>query len=186
LLTFRRFDIQTMFKQMKPIASYIVCFFLFLYPAISAQPQEDGTSVNITASATVVGNGIDLETISDIGIVQASQLQNGDVIVINPVFDAEAGIMRARGEPGAEIRVSYLSEMEVARREGPGMITFYYEVSGYPGDSQRESELLDLLEREVRFNEEGLFYFWIGGHIDLSEALPGNYDGEFTIEIEYM
>lgn len=172
---------------MKPIISYIA-FALLLLPLVTiAQNQNDtGRSVNITASATVVGNGIELETISDIGILQASMLQDGDDIYINPVFDPEAGIMRASGQPNAEIRVSYLTEMEVTRREGPGIIFFEYEVSGYPGDNQRESELLDLLERDVRFNEDGIFYFWIGGRIDLSEALPGNYDGEFTIEIEYM
>ncbi len=165
-----------------------ILILLLLIPVmLPAQNQNDtGTSVNITASATVVSNGIEMETISDIGILQASQLQDGDEILINPIFDAEAGIMRASGEPNAEIRVSYLSEMEVARREGPGIIFFEYLVSGYPGDNQQASELLDLLEREVRFNEEGIYYFWIGGTIDLSEALPGNYDGEFTIEIEYM
>ena len=172
---------------MNQIKPYTLFFLLFHFLVTFALAQdENGTSVNISASATVVGNGIELETISDIGILQASQLQDGDEVVINPVFDPEAGIMRASGQPNAEIRVSYLSEMEVARREGPGVIFFEYEVSGYPGDRQRESELLDLLEREVRFNEDGVFYFWIGGTIDLSEALPGNYDGEFTIEIEYM
>jgi len=172
---------------MKQIKPYIIFLLLFLPLATFTQTQDEtGTSVNITASATVVSNGIELETISDIGILQASQLQDGDEVVINPVFDPEAGIMRASGQPNAEIRVSYLTEMEVARREGPGLIFFEYQVSGYPGDNQRESELLDLLEREVRFNEDGIFYFWIGGRIDLSEALPGNYDGEFTIEIEYM
>ncbi len=165
-----------------------ILFLLLLIPVmLPAQNQNDtGTSVNITASATVVSNGIEMVTISDMGILQASQLQDGDEILINPIFDSEAGIMRASGEPNAEIRVSFLSEMEVARREGPGIIFFEYDVSGYPGDNQQASELLDLLEREVRFNEEGIFYFWIGGTIDLSEALPGNYDGEFTIEIEYM
>ena len=174
---------------MNQIKQYILFFLLFLPLATIAQTQDENvTSVSIRASATVVGNrgSIELETISDIGLLRASQLQDGDEVVINPVFDPEAGIMRASGQPNAEIRVSYLTEMEVARREGPGLIFFEYQVSGYPGDNQRESELLDLLEREVRFNEDGIYYFWIGGTIDLSEALPGNYDGEFTIEIEYM
>ncbi len=155
--------------------------------SLMAQNQNNtGTSVSISASATVISNNIEVETISDMGILDASQLQDGLEITINPVFDAEAGIMRARGQANAQIRVSYIEEMEIARREGPGSLFFVYEISGYPGNNQRESELLDLIERELRFNEDGEFYFWIGGHIDLSEAVPGNYDGEFTIEIEYM
>lgn len=172
---------------MNHIKPYILFFLLLLPLATIAQTQdENGTSVNITASATVVSNGIEMETISDIGVLRASQLQDGDEVVINPVFDSEAGIMRARGQPNAEIRVSYLSEMEVARREGGGVIVFNYLVSGYPDFNQEASELLNLLEYQVRFNDEGEYYFWIGGEIDLSDALPGNYDGEFTIEIEYM
>lgn len=166
----------------------LLLLILLLQPfALYAQERNGNeTSVSITASATVVGTDIELETISDMGILQAQALQEDDQIYINPVFDPEAGIMRARGVPHAEIRVSYLEEMEVTRREGPGSLFFVYEVSGYPGDNQRESALLTEIERELRFNEEGVYYFFIGGRVDLSNALPGNYDGEFTIEIEYM
>ncbi len=161
--------------------------FLFQLPGLLGQNQNENVrSVNISASATVMSSNIELETISDMGIVDARNLQEDNVIYINPVFDPEAGIMRARGNPGAQIRVSYLEEMEVSRREGPGSLYFVYEVSGYAGNNQRESELLDQIERELRLNDEGIFYFFIGGRVDLSQALPGNYDGEFTIEIEYI
>ncbi len=171
------------------VHTIIIIFLLGLFSAslMAQNRNNDGTSVSISASATVISGGdIEMETISDMGILDASRLQEGLEIIINPVFDAEAGIMRARGQANAQIRVSYIEEMEIARREGPGTLFFVYEISGYPGDNQRESELLDLIEREMRFNEEGEFYFWVGGRIDLSEALPGSYDGEFTIEIEYM
>ncbi len=161
---------------------------MLLFPVLlQAQNQQDNrTSISISASAIVVGSDIELVTISDMGILDASRLQEGMEVYINPVFDAEAGIMRASGAANAEIRVSYLAEMEVTRREGPGSLFFVYEVSGYPGQNQRESELLTETERELRFNEDGVFYFWIGGRVDLSNAQPGNYDGEFTIEIEYI
>ncbi len=157
------------------------------FPLAALPQDQSGNNVSITASATVVASAdIELETISHMGILEAQRLQEGDEIYINPVFDAEAGILRASGRPNAEIRVSYLTEMEVTRREGPGTLFFRYEVSGFPGDSQRESELIEEIERELRFNQEGVYYFWVGGRVDLSDALPGNYDGEFTIEIEYI
>lgn len=155
--------------------------------AVLGQNQNNrATSISITASAEVLSADIELITISDMGLLEARRLQDGDEIYINPVFDPEAGIMLASGQPGAQIRVSYLAEMEVSRREGPGTLFFVYEVSGFPGNNQRESELLNVIERELRFNENGEFYFWIGGRVDLSNAIPGNYDGEFTIEIEYI
>ena len=163
---------------------------LMLHPVLllgQNQNQNNGSSISIRASATVMQNrGIEFETIVDMGIIDAQRTQEGNVLNINPVFDPQAGIMRARGNPGAQIRVSYLSEMVIERREGEGTIRFNYEISGFESNNQRESELLDQIERELRFNEDGEFYFFIGGTVDLSNALPGNYDGEFTMEIEYM
>ncbi len=168
----------------------ILVFPLLSGSVISAQEPAGSavrTSLNISASAIVVGPDIDLETISDIQIVEARRQQDGSSdIYINPVFDPEAGKMRARGQPGAQIRLSYLQEMIVARREGTGSLMFRFEVSGHPGDNQNESELLDIIERLVRFSDEGFFYFWIGGRVDLSQALPGTYEADFTIEIEYI
>ncbi len=169
-------------------ASFLmIAFLMLLPPAIMAQENsETGSSVSISASANVISGDIDIETISDMGIVTAQQIQEGDIIRINPIMDAEAGIMRAIGQPNARIRVSYLEEMEISRREGPGVLYFDYQVSGHPGDNQSGSELIEEIEREMEFNEEGEFYFFIGGTIDMSGAIPGNYDGEFIIEIEYM
>lgn len=176
-------------KFFKKPYTYLLFFLLFSFHLTGVMGQNQNgnvRTVNISAAATVIGGDIELETISDMGIIDAQRLQQDNVVYINPIFDPEAGIMRARGNPGAQIRVSYLEEMEVSRREGPGSLFFVYEVSGFEGDNQRESELLDQIERELRFNEDGEFFFFIGGRVDLSQALPGNYDGEFTIEIEYM
>jgi hypothetical protein len=171
------------------ITIYMVFATIFvLHPAImfAQEAGQSGSSVSITASARVVGD-IELITISDMGLLEAILLQESNEILINPVFDPEAGIMKARGTPDAPVRVSYLAEREVTRMEGPGTLMFYYMVSGYPGDNQRESELLDpAIERELRFDENGEFYFWIGGRVSLENALPGSYQGEFTIEIEYI
>ena len=160
---------------------------LLLWPHSGQAQNGNGprTSVTIVTTADIVGD-IRMETISDMGILDARRLQDGDEIYINPVFDAEAGVMRATGLPNAQIRVSYDSEMEVTRREGPGTIVFRYEISGFEHDNQRESELLQTTDRELRLNEIGQFYFWIGGRVNLTNAVPGSYDGEFTIEIEYI
>ncbi len=172
----------------KLIIAYFI-FYLLYAGELSAQDTVSATintSVIVSASATVIGPEIDLETISDIQIDGARRLQEGNEVYINPVFDPEAGIMRASGQPGAEVRLSYLSEMIVTRQEGDGTLLFRYEISGYPGDNQNESELLDTIERVVRFNEDGEFYLWVGGRVDLSDASPGTYEGDFTLEIEYI
>ena len=186
----RFFFMDQLFRMLRfPVAGLL---FLFLASSPShkgfAQERQSTHSVSITASATVVGNAIELLTISEMSLIQASQLQQDEdgAVYINPVFDPEAGIMKAIGQPNAQIRVSYIADREVFRREGSGSLMFHYEVSGLPSDNQRESELLIDQERELRFNAGGEYFFWIGGRIDLQDALPGSYEGEFTIEIEYI
>lgn len=176
-------------RQLLTTLAGLLVFLGTMFVPIDGQAQRGQPgrhAVTITATATVIGNAIELLTISEMSLIQASQLQQQDEIYINPVFDAEAGIMKAIGQPNAQVRVSYIAEREIFRREGPGSLVFYYEVSGLGSDNQRESELLEDLEREVRLNENGEFYFWIGGRVNLGNALSGSYDGEFTIEIEYI
>ncbi len=180
-------------NQMKKTYSSTVIYSLLLFfiaaswhfPVLAQNGNGPRTSVTILTTADIVGD-IRMETISDMGILDARRLQEGDEIYINPVFDPEAGVMRATGLPNAQISVSYLSELTVTRREGPGTILFRYEISGFEYDNQRESELLQTTDRVVRLNQNGQFYFWIGGRVNLTDAVPGSYDGEFTIEIEYI
>jgi hypothetical protein len=63
---------------------------------------------------------------------------------------------------------------------------FKYQIAGSTIDYQITSEILRNDNRNVRFNTEGRFYLWIGGTVDVSLAKPGAYQGEFTIEIEYI
>lgn len=178
-----------MIKQLRfPAAAILLYCGMVMAPTtgFAQQRQTPSHSVSISASAKVISNSVELLTISEMSLVEASQMAEEEMVYINPVFDPEAGIMKAIGQPHSQVRVSYISEREIFRKEGPGSLVFYYEVSGFGSDSQRESELLVDLEREVRLNENGEFYFWIGGRVNLQNAISGSYEGEFTIEIEYI
>jgi hypothetical protein len=94
--------------------------------------------------------------------------------------------MIAIGTPEAEFRLNYLPERILNQINGNGSLIFNYEISGNLEEDQATSELLDLDNRNLRFNSEGRFYIWVGGSIDLSNAAPGNYEGDFTIEIDYI
>lgn len=61
-----------------------------------------------------------------------------------------------------------------------------YEISGNSIENQSTSELLDTENRSIQFSLEGRYYFWIGGRINITNAVPGNYEGDFTIEIDYI
>ncbi|MGM0745673.1 hypothetical protein [Rhodohalobacter sp.] len=145
-----------------------------------AQSQQN---VSISVSATVSGT-IEMITINTVDFDDIEQ--EGSVIRVDPIFGERSGKMVARGTPNAEFRVDYIRERELVNLDGEGIIFFNYEVAGNRIDDQETAELLDQDIRDLQFNEEGEFYFWIGGTIDMSDVNPGSYQGEFTIEIEYI
>ncbi len=156
-------------------------FIAALLPMLAlAQSQQN---VSITVSATVAGT-VEMITINTVDFENIEQ--EGSVIRVDPVFGERSGKMVARGTPQAEFRVDYIRERELANLDGDGFIFFSYEVAGNSIDDQQTAELLDQDIRDLQFNDEGEFYFWIGGTVDLSDVDPGSYQGEFTIEIEYI
>lgn len=150
---------------------------------VQAQATRSSFSGSISVNTNVL-QSIDMVTLRNMtfGKIQPGQRE----VFISPVLDEKAGKMKASGIPGAPIRVSYLEEWQLTRSQGPGTLTFYYEVSGNKEDNQSASEILETDNRDLSFNSEGEFYFWIGGRVNIQNASPGNYEGEFTIEIEYL
>ena len=146
------------------------------------QAQASGT---IHASATVVeATDIQLITMKDM-FIDESAATNG-ILVISPVTDEKAGKILVKGRVNTSVRLSYLSEMSLVNTSDDGTIVCKYSVSGYKSDNQAASQLLDVVEKVVQLNEKGEFYLWLGGRVDLSHAKPGDYDGEFTVQIEYI
>ncbi|MCK9327837.1 MAG: hypothetical protein M0P69_20240 [Bacteroidales bacterium] len=151
------------------------------YPIFS-QNQSSKTAV-ISVSATV-SQDIQILTVRDIDL--AGVEPTGENLYISPILDPTAGMMIASGMPGAAVRMMFFREMELVRIDGPGRLRLTYEVSIFDEDNQRASRLFETLDEELRFNPMGKLYIWVGGSVDLRLANPGFYEGEFTIELEYI
>ncbi|MEO1022470.1 MAG: hypothetical protein AAFW89_07985 [Bacteroidota bacterium] len=166
--------------------SSLFCFisiltFAFGNSLVHAQDESISGTVNVT---TNVIQSIELLTVQNIsfGNVQPGQQE----IYINPVFDVNAGFMIAIGTPESDISITYIKQRELTQVDGEGILIFDYEITGNTEENQEASELIDNDNRAFRINREGRFYLWVGGRISLENALPGSYQGEFTIEIEYI
>lgn len=148
-----------------------------------AQSQQNGTNneISISVSANVV-NAIELVTLQSMRLT-GSEAEN-DVIQIDPTSSPNAGKMVAYGTPNSNFRISYLRSRELSRIQGNNNLTFTYRVAGNEVEEQSTAELLELENRDLSFNDDGEFYLWIGGSVDISAAAPGNYQGNFTLEIE--
>lgn len=157
---------------------------LFSVSSLYAQDNPlNSAAMSISANATVVTD-IELTTMRNInfGKVQPGQ----QAVDISPTRDARAGKMVATGIPNSQIRVSYISEWQLTNSRTNHTLTFNYRVAASETDNQDTAELLQTQNRDLSFNQEGRYYFWIGGSADISNIQPGNYEGEFTIEIEYI
>ncbi|MBO6621476.1 MAG: hypothetical protein JJ892_01380 [Balneola sp.] len=159
----------------------LVINFALISQLCNAQVKSINAIVDIKAE---IIQSIELITIKGMTI---NQLQPGQKeVYINPTNSANAGHMIAVGTPDADIRINFIKNKELTRIDGPGLLIFNYEVSGNTEDAQQTSELLGDDNRSLRFNNEGQFYIWVGGTINVEQATPGNYEGDFTIEIEYI
>jgi hypothetical protein len=143
--------------------------------------SNDVVSVNISTS---ILSTVELITISNMNFgrmnIDAAELR------LDPRTDAGAGLMKATGRPNAAIRVSFLEQRELIRVGGGSTINFTYTVAGATTDNQLTSELLTRENRTLTLSSTGEFYFWIGGYAPIENIQFGSYQGEFTIEIEYL
>lgn len=163
---------------------FLLASILVITSFLHLQAQDDDKiSAQINVSAEVI-QSIELITVST---MQFGDMQPGQKeIYVNPVNDLNAGHMIAIGTPEAEFRLNYLPERILTQTNGSSSLAFEYEISGSTEDDQASSELLELDNRNIRFNSEGRYYIWVGGRVNLENAAPGNYEGDFTIEIDYI
>ena len=161
------------------LTSTLIALGFTLYPSL-VSAQSD-VSISVNASIT---SSIELITIQSMKLSKAEAQNN--IIRINPTTSINAGKMIAIGTPNSEITISFLERRELTRNQGTETLIFNYSIAGNDQDDQTSAQILDADNRDLSFNEEGRFYLWIGGSVDISTAAPGNYSGEFTLEIEYI
>ncbi|MEQ9266647.1 MAG: hypothetical protein RLN81_15565 [Balneolaceae bacterium] len=161
----------------------LLLFFSILGLNKANAQEADKVSAFVSISADVV-QSIELITVNSMtfGNTQPGQRE----IYVNPINDVNAGYMIAVGTPGAEFRLDYFEQRVLTQTNGDGTLTFTYEISANDVEDQASSELLDYENRNIIFNAEGRFYIWVGGRVNLENAKPGNYEGDFTIEIDYI
>ncbi len=158
--------------------AWVGCVFnLIAQPAIS--------SYTIRAQAMVVDKAeIEMVTIKNLEIDE-SMAQNG-IINVSAQKDPKAGMAMLLGKSGAHFRVQFNPKRVIVNTMGEGALVINYKLFGFHTNLQFASEPIDAAENILIISNKGEYYFWIGGIIDISKASPGNYQGEFTIEIEYL
>lgn len=158
---------------------------LLVLGAIQLKAQIRAGSISINVSATVVSDSpVELTTLNN--MIVSGQPNQSQQIYISPITNTNAGLMRAKGRPNSQARMTYIMYEVLSEETGAGSISLRYEMSGNPERVQRASTLIDSGEAVLKFGPDGLYYLWVGGRVDVSKAAPGKYGGQFTLEIEYI
>jgi hypothetical protein len=152
-------------------------------PAQCQQEREPKSAVT-PLSATVEGT-LMLVTMRDLDLINPAI--GGGRPFISPQTSSYAGLFRISGLPSRNIRVTYLVYEDLEEKNGNGgQIEARYLLSGFPQDNQIQSILYAPTgEIDIRLGPDGFFYLWLGAELNLSNALPGIYESEFIIEMEY-
>lgn len=169
---------------MKSIITTLV--FLYLYCGVglsTAIAQNSSSQFSINVSAEVISS-VEMITIRSMDLTGLEAENNR--IQIDPKNSPRAGKMVAVGNPNKKIRISFLANQELNQRNGSQTLRFQYRVTGNIKDDQATAEQLGSENHNFRLNDNGRFYLWIGGETDISTVSPGNYQGEFSLEIEYL
>ncbi len=164
------------------LLAVIAINYLAPFTAIGQDQNGESSRISINASAQVV-ESIEMVTVQDMDFspVQSSQ----QTITIDPLSDSNTGKMIALGNAESQIRVSFVRERTLTHTSG-STLTFTYEIAGNDEDDQSSAEILQTDNRDLTLNSNGEYYFWIGGQVNVENARPGNYNGNFTIEVEYI
>lgn len=159
------------------------CLLLATASNLSAQDSKNNISTRVNITATVE-QSIELITVQNIRLSGIEPINNQ--FYISPTISSNAGYMIANGNPNAEIRITFQSNQILNQINGDGIIRVNYQLSGNDIEEQLTSEILETQNRSFNFNSEGEFFIWVGGRVFIEQAKPGSYEGDFTIEIDYI
>jgi hypothetical protein len=166
-------------KSMPLIPSILLIILFAAGPALAQHSSgEVGVSVNVVPAAA------EYITLRDIDFTDLDQSM--EVVEINPENSARAGKMLVTGTPNAPFSLSYLPFRLLENQSGNGILVFEYRIAGSSLDDQSTAENFTVESRELQFNDDGEYYIWIGGFVNFSNASPGSYTGDFTLEIDYI
>ncbi len=159
----------------------VLCLCFLHLVAVGQKPGESSLAINVSATVTATGP---VELITLRHIVVGSAVAERRTYYLSPVSGADAGLLQIKGRAGSSIRVSWLPSGRLTCESVQGRITIAYHLAVHPERVQHAATLVEAGDVVLHLNETGLYYLWIGGFVNMKDASPGRYTGEFTIEID--
>lgn len=153
---------------------------VILVTLAQAQPGSPSVSARITAT---VEDYIEMVTLSniDVGMIIPSE----DMLRLNPRSDQGAGLILISGQRNASVQIAFTAHVEMINFRSDIPLDVYYTISGNGENNQSASEMFTSNPMTVDLSSIGTYYLWIGVEFSLKDLVPGSYDGDFVIEVDY-
>ncbi len=179
---------------MKPAIQLIAILFLtslamVVTPmdALVQTPMSDGVSIRVTATVVDAESvSLDIVTLQNMVLRPEDLLEGQNDIFVSPIMGVNAGLMLLKGNPNAGVNIHYEPEEFIYTRSGDDYISINYLMSGNGVRNQQASKLFETADVFIELNDEGEYFLWIGGLINICNASAGMYSGDFVFEISYL
>lgn len=162
-------------------------FLLNPFGANAQTPISDGVSIRVNANVVDAESiSLDIITLQHMTIRPEYFLMGQNEIYVSPIKSDNAGLMLLKGKPNTGVNIHYPPEAFIYGKNGDDCIKISYVMSGYPVRNQQASTLTEAPDVFIELNDDGEYFLWIGGLVDLGNAGAGNYSGDFIFEISYL
>jgi len=164
----------------RPLINLLLLLSLNLW-AQKSSPSNATANLNVSVTVT---DRLEMITLKDINIgsVLPSQVQ----VTVDPQDDQRAGIIKITGGSSARIKLSFTQQVEMVNSTTGGILLVKYRLSGNPLNEQNSSFQILKNPTSLDLSETGDYYIWVGCSFGLENIEPGNYDGNFGIEVDYF
>ncbi|MCF7824529.1 MAG: hypothetical protein K9N35_10210 [Candidatus Marinimicrobia bacterium] len=154
---------------------------LVLSGAVFGQGGNPEVKVRITAT---IEDYIEMITLSDIDV--GTVVAGEDYLRLNARNDPGAGIIKINGRANASVQINFSAQVEMINLSSNTSLTVNYNVSGNGENNQSASDVFTTNPMTVVLNHNGEYYLWIGCSFSLQDLVPGQYDGDFVVEVDYI
>jgi len=147
-----------------------------------ADGRNGNPDVKVRIAATVV-DYLEMITLSDIDV--GTVIPGDDILRLDPRNDTGAGMIKIRGRRNSSIQLSYSAQVEMVNLTTNTTLAVNYSVAGNTDNNQSASDTFTINPTTVTLNNSGEYFLWIGCEFSLLNLSPGQYDGDFVVEVDY-
>jgi len=159
----------------------LILFLLPLFP-LAIHPQDGSAKVRMSATANVK-EFIEIITLADINV--GTVIPTNEIMRLDPRTAQGAGILLIQGRAWSQAQVTFSNQVEMTNVTSNAPLLVEYFVSGNQENQQSGSLMFISNPQSVTLNGDGEYYLYIGCSFSLAEVQPGQYDGDFVIEVDY-